>query len=424
MPLPFARIAPSAAFTQLVLSGCPMRLGIMGGTFDPLHNGHLRCAEQAMAQCGLDGVLLMPAGNPSFKQERGLAPAMKRLEWCRLAVADDVRFAVSDIEVLREGVTYTVDTLRVLREACPRNVELCFIMGADSAATLPRWHEAESLPALATYIVVSRPGHGLDAALRDELACAGFSVEYVEDLACDISSSDIRTRVEAGEGIGGLVPEVIRHLVERDPAYHPGVLGPAFFAARAAELAERVSESRLRHVMGVVDACERLARLYGVDERKARLAGLLHDWDKGYDDAGIRARVEELGLSAQLDAWVVSNMPQVLHGHTAACALAREFPSIPADVIQAVDRHTTADLGMQPLDMVVYIADAIEDGRRFGSLDDLRAAAGKVSLEELFFMTYEYWTQLILERRRQLHPDTIRIWNELVARRAVGKDGK
>lgn len=201
----------------------------------------------------------------------------------------------------------------------------------------------------------------------------------------------------------------------------PDALSDEFFDARAEELAHRVSEKRLRHVMGVVGAAEELACNYGVDARKARLAGLLHDWDKGLDDAQVTARVDELGLRGKLDPWVVSHMPAVLHGHTAAAALARDFPQIPADVLQAIDRHTAAAVDMTPLDMVVYIADAIEPNRRFGRIDELRALVGNVGLEELFFSTYEYWVFLLFERRKPLHPATITVWNAYVAKAAARK---
>lgn len=398
-----------------------MRLGLMGGTFDPIHEGHLACARAAQEACGLDRVLFIPAARPSFKRERHLAPAETRLELCRLALADEPCFDASDIELRRDGVTYTVDTLRELHAQMGNDVELYFIMGADAAASLPRWREAEKLASLAVYVVVSRPGQVLDADLRASLAKTGFKVVCVEGLRMDVSSSEVRARVAAGESLEGLVPEAVRSRVEAQPVYQgeADALSDAFFAARERELSARVSEKRLRHVKGVVAACERLAGLYGGDVRKARLAGLLHDWDKGYDDPGIRARVEELGMEAELDSWVVRNMPQVLHGHTAARALSREFPQIPEDVIQAVDRHTVAAVDMTKLDMIVYIADAVEEGRRFGRIDELRAAVGTADLEELFFLTYEYWTFLLFERRKQLHPETIRIWNTLVARRAA-----
>lgn len=198
-------------------------------------------------------------------------------------------------------------------------------------------------------------------------------------------------------------------------------LTDAFLAAREAELAGRVSPRRLEHIRGVAATARRLARTYGVDERKAYAAGLLHDWDKGLDDAGIRQRVRDLGLEEAIGPWVVENMPQVLHGPTAAADLGRRFPEIPADVLRAIERHTVAAEDMGPLDMVLYVADALEPGRQFGRIDELRAAEGAVDLEELFFLTYEYWVYLLLERRRMMHPDTIHIWNTYVARRAPKK---
>ncbi len=186
-------------------------------------------------------------------------------------------------------------------------------------------------------------------------------------------------------------------------------LSEAFFEARKAELSGRVSEKRFKHVMGVVKAAEKIARAYGVDVRRARLAGLLHDWDKGYDDEGIRKRAREVGIS--VDPWIFEHQPRLLHGPTAAAALGRAFPQIPADVLQAIDRHTTGEVDMTPLDMVLYCADALEENRRFGRVDELRALIGKATLEELFVAVLGYWTILIIEQGRTLHPRTVEVWN-------------
>ena len=182
-----------------------------------------------------------------------------------------------------------------------------------------------------------------------------------------------------------------------------------------------MSKKRFAHSLGVAETAEALAGLYGVDVRKAHLAGLVHDWDKGFDDDdGIRERVHELGLDERIAPEVVEKMPQVLHAHTAAAALAREFPSMPADVLQAIDRHTTAAVDMTPLDMVLYIADCLEPHRRCGeSLEPAAAAGGEGGAwKKLFLEVYEYWVYLlILSRQKPLHPDTIKVWNAY-ARRA------
>lgn len=411
-------------------SGKPARLGILGGTFDPIHLGHLRIAEEMRQALSLDGVLFIPAGVPVFKKDQQVTPASARLAQVIRATANNPHFGVCDWEVRREGDTYTVDTLRVLRQVYPAEVQLYFIVGADAAPTLPQWYKADELAHLATFAIAGgRPGAPDQQQVEHALTgVPSFSFEYVAVSALDISSSEVRMLAQEGKSIRYLVPECIRGELMRQ--WQPRLLGEdvqrshdegnpysdAFLEARRHELRQRVSERRFEHCEGVSDAAVMLARRYGVDEDAARLAGLLHDWDKGYDDEGIRARVAELGMEDELDPTIVANLPGTLHGFTAARALSREFPHIPHEVIQAIERHTVGAEDMEPLDMVLYIADAIEPSRQFGRIDELRALVGEVSLEELFFETYRYWTSLLLERNRPLYPDTIRIWNSYAAR--------
>ncbi|WP_080797009.1 bis(5'-nucleosyl)-tetraphosphatase (symmetrical) YqeK [Arabiibacter massiliensis] len=199
-------------------------------------------------------------------------------------------------------------------------------------------------------------------------------------------------------------------------------LSREFYEARERDLAQRLGRRRFEHTLGVADMAARLARLYGVDERKARLAGLLHDWDKSYDDEGIRARVRELGLAS--DPYVFEEMPQLLHGPTAAAALARAFPCLPRDVVQAIERHTAGAVGMTDLDMVVYVADALEPGRDYSGLDEIRALAGQVPLEELYLATFRQVFMNLVERRKRIHPQSIEIWNHYLARARNAAGGK
>ncbi len=189
-----------------------------------------------------------------------------------------------------------------------------------------------------------------------------------------------------------------------------------FYEARRAELETRVGPRRYKHSLGVADTAARLASLYGEDVRAARLAGVLHDWDKGYDDPGILARVDELGMEVSDE---LRSMPRVLHGMTAARALARDFPCIPPEVLQAIDRHTVGEVGMTELDMVVYIADALEPGRTGKTVEKLRKQMGKVPLRELFLEVYAYWVQLIMERHHPMYSRTTEIWNSYMPEQEV-----
>ena len=201
-----------------------------------------------------------------------------------------------------------------------------------------------------------------------------------------------------------------------EPAVVEGgdVLSDEFFEARRRDLEKRLKRSRYEHTLSVAETAVRLARLYGVDERKARLAGLLHDWDKNYDDDGIRRRVEELGL--QVDPYSFETMPPLLHGFTAAAALERMYPQLPRDIVRAIELHTTGAVGMTDLDMIVYVADAIEPGRTYGGLDGIRALVGDASLEELFLATFQHVLLNLVNRRKRVYPRTLEVWNHYVVR--------
>lgn len=193
-----------------------MRVGILGGTFNPPHLAHLVCAQEAHAQLGLDRVVLMPAGMPPHKQLSAGDPSpQQRYELCAAAVAGDDRFEVSRAELDRDGRSYTVDTLRLLRERAPQD-ELTFIVGGDMAASLPSWREPEALLSLATLAVAERAGAKRAAIERElaPLAGARERVSFFEMPRFDVSSSLVRERVAAGRPIRYLVPDAVAEAIE------------------------------------------------------------------------------------------------------------------------------------------------------------------------------------------------------------------
>ena len=197
-----------------------MKVGIYGGTFDPVHNGHLALAEAALAAFSLERVLFVPGHVTPFKIGVRTASAEDRLEMLRLAVAGRPHLGVSTIELDRGGVSYTVDTLEALRAAHP-DWDLWFLLGADSLPALGRWHRGADIPRLANVGTLRRPGIALPARLD------GFSPEVsrrllanVADGDCpDISSSEVRRRAAAGESLEGLVPEAVAEYIARRGVY-------------------------------------------------------------------------------------------------------------------------------------------------------------------------------------------------------------
>ncbi|HEX4010796.1 MAG TPA: nicotinate-nucleotide adenylyltransferase [Solirubrobacteraceae bacterium] len=200
-----------------------MRLGILGGTFNPPHLGHLVCAQEAYRELRLDQVMLIPAGVPPHKPVDAEPGPEHRLELCRLAIRDDDRFTVSDLELRRDGPSYTVDTLDILSTHVPSN-ELFLILGADIAAGLPQWYRAERVLELATVAVAKRRGTPKEAVQRalGQLG-AGDRATFFQMPRIGISSTMVRRRVRAGQPIRYFVPDGVVEYIERHGLYR----GPA-----------------------------------------------------------------------------------------------------------------------------------------------------------------------------------------------------
>jgi len=196
-----------------------VRVGILGGTFNPPHLGHLVCAQEAYIRLTLDRVMLIPAHIPPHKAIEDEPGAEHRLELCRLAVQGDARFSVSDIETTRKGASYTVDTLEELRSRAPDN-ELFLIVGGDIAAGLPEWHQPERVLSLATLAVAARRGTSA-SAIEDALATlsGGERTRFFEMPTIGLSSTMIRDRVQAAQPIKYLVPDAVADYIDRHGLY-------------------------------------------------------------------------------------------------------------------------------------------------------------------------------------------------------------
>jgi nicotinate-nucleotide adenylyltransferase len=192
------------------------RLGVMGGTFDPIHYGHLVTAEEALVQFALDAVVFVPTGRPWMKEEREVSPAEDRYLMTVIATASNPRFQVSRIEVDREGPTYTVETLRALAAEHP-DAELYFITGADAMLEILDWKEPDEVLSLAHFIAATRPGY--DLTRFESTAPRHSNVSLMSIPALAISSTDVRARVGEGRPIRYLVPEGVKSYVEKAGLY-------------------------------------------------------------------------------------------------------------------------------------------------------------------------------------------------------------
>ncbi|MDY3026997.1 MAG: nicotinate-nucleotide adenylyltransferase, partial [Candidatus Faecivicinus sp.] len=194
-----------------------MRIGIMGGTLDPVHNGHLQIARRVRAEMGLDGVMLLPAGDPPHKRRR--SDKLDRLEMARRAAAGEDGMFASDIEITRKGTTYTVDTLRALRERQPE-AEWVYIIGADTLNILESWRNFAEIAKMCAFAAVGRPGvQGAREHAEALKAQYGARIEILQAAGPEISSTGIRARVAEGKSIAGLVPEEVEAYIRERGMY-------------------------------------------------------------------------------------------------------------------------------------------------------------------------------------------------------------
>jgi len=198
-----------------------VNIGVMGGTFDPIHNGHLAMAQETRISLNLGRIVFVPAGQPWMKSARPLTPAVHRLEMVRLAIAPYPYFRLSRIEIDRAGPTYTIDTITELRAQLAVGDELYFILGWDSLAQLPQWRDVSRLIQLCRLVAIPRPGYSLPDLKLLESNIPGLSQRLVlmDKPVIDISATDIRDRVAQGLPISHLVPAPVEEYIKQHRLY-------------------------------------------------------------------------------------------------------------------------------------------------------------------------------------------------------------
>ena len=338
-----------------------MRIGILGGAFDPVHEGHLAVAGAAKAALDLDRVLLLPSGTPPYKRVR--ASRDERMEMVRLACRGREGLEPCDLECRRPGTTYTVDTMKALRQAHSGDT-FVYILGADALKNLDQWRGLDEIARMTGFAAVKRPGEAWPEALP-----GGVSVTFTDIEGPELSSGDVRRRVAEGGSLAGMVPEAVAEYIRDQGLY--------LCDYNEDEILERLRKTitlhRWHHTLGVADTAQHLAARCGVDPRRARLAGLLHDCAKSLPYGELRRLTEQYVPDtdeAELDA------EPVLHAPAGMVLARRDYGVRDAAILQAIRRHTLGGPDMTAMDALIYVSDFIEPGRRpFPGLETARAAA-------------------------------------------------
>ena len=349
------------------------RIGIYGGTYNPPHIGHLRAAEYAIEALALDRLLLIPTGVSPHKEMAAGASASDRLELLRLSAKGIERAEVSDIEIRREGRSYTVDTLRTIKAEHPDS-QLYLLMGTDMFTSFLTWREPEEIMKLATLAVFCRGEKGERARIEDQksaLDALGARVELVENPVTAISSTDLRRMLVFGCADPFLMPGVDDY-IRANGLYGTGKDRKNLSMEELeTEVVSLLNPNRVAHVLGCRDCAIELARLYGENEVDAARAGLLHDITKAIDGPLQLTLCAEYGMI--LDTFSRS-FPKTLHALTGSLVAKRIFGEN-ENVVSAICHHTTGRADMTLLEKIIYIADYVERNRDFPGVEEMRRLA-------------------------------------------------
>ncbi len=385
------------------------RIGVYGGTFDPIHLGHMAAARAAAKALKLDKLLLVPAGDPPHKlRDPNGADGAHRLEMTRIA-ADrmqlDVPVKVSSLELQRGGKSYTSDTLRVLHEKHPK-AELILLMGSDMFLTLHQWHEPEVICALSRICAFHREKDGLQDAFAvqktalERMYCAKVDIIPIPEVI-EISSTDIRAQLQNGSRPSALEESVYGYIL-RNGLYgtHADLKALDWTALRACSYS-MIQARRIPHVRGVEETAVRLAKRWGADENAARAAAILHDCTK-YDTLQ-----EQLSWSEKygimLDG-LERTSDKLMHSKTGAAIAQAEY-GMPFDVVEAIRWHTTGKAGMNLLEKILYIADYMEPTRDFDGVERLRNLV-ETDLDAAVMLGLEMSIEDLTQRNIPVHPNT------------------
>ena len=379
------------------------RLGILGGTFNPVHSGHISMAKAAMKAAKLDRVLMLPDGVPPHKT--GIASAEDRWRMLCAAVAQEPGLEPCRLELDRGGVTYTVDTLTGLHSSLPK-AELYYIIGADTLMELHNWRFFERVLALCTFLVVPRvcdhtPGE-IDAERR-RLTGLGGKFISVDMPPVGVSSREVR------EAIRQDLPTPLLPVPVREYAQLMGLYGcePRIIESEVwmGPLFNDLSRKRFAHTLAVASTARSLALIHHVDAHKAEVAALLHDCAKCLPLAEMQRVARRGGRYVEPELLESDNL---LHS-VAGAALAKDKYGVsdPA-VLDAIASHTTGHADMSPLAMVVYLADKIEPTRQsYPTLDKVRMLAS-LSLERAMLASVEGTAAHVESKGKgRLHPRTL-----------------
>lgn len=390
----------------------PRRIAMFGGSFNPIHNAHTNVAAAFIKKLKLDKLIFIPTAIPPHKSDAEIINAEHRLEMCRLAAETMKKADVSDIEIKRSGKSYTVDTLKQLKELYPDS-ELYLITGADMFLTIQDWRSPEEIFSLAVICTVPRDDADYVRLRKHEikLNTMGAKTVLYDIRRMDVSSTDIRKRIYNDEDVSKYVDKKVASYIYSNYLYMDK--SKINYDRFDRVIKARMGEKRYIHSVNVAKEAQRLAKKYGADIEKAKLAGMLHDITKETNPEQQLQIIENSNIILK----DVEKFSQKLWHAIAGAAFVRDVIGInDEDVINAIRYHTSGRAGMSLLEKVVFIADFTGAERNYDGVEKMRSLAEK-SLEDAMEFGLSFSISDLAQRKLAIDPNSVMCYNEIVMRK-------
>ena len=392
-----------------------MKIGLLGGTFDPIHQAHIDLALGFAEALSLDRVILMPTGIPPHKLKPNTASADHRLAMCRLAAKPHPLLTVSDMEIRRGGASFTADTLAALDAEMPGNTWY-LLMGADMFMTLGTWNRFEEIARRAVLCSAPRPPYTLPQmqAYATELERFGASCFLMPAVLPAISSTAIRTEVQNGETPLQDLPPAVAAYIRANHLYKDVM----FMENRTTDeqfieiIRGRLSDRRFHHSLCVAEEAERLAKRYGANPAKAKTAGILHDILKDTAPQTLLQMMQDFGI---LLSDVERSAQKLWHAMAGAAFVEQVLGLKDPEIVDAIRYHTTAKANMSLLATVLYLADFTSADRDYEDVDEMRRLVDVGILPAMRY-ALSYTICDLVNRQVAVHPDTLAAYNEIVGK--------
>lgn len=390
-----------------------MRIGVYGGTFNPPHLGHKHLAMQIRQAAKLDKIIIIPVFSPPHKSSNEVADGFHRMEMCRILFNEDF-FEISDIELNREGKSYTFDTICQLKEIYSKD-ELFLIMGSDMLLCFDSWYRYMDILNMVTLCAASRGD--ADFSVLEEYARTTLNLDTnrneivisnIEPMKC--TSSEIRYCILNGGEIVDLVSPEIDRYIKLNLIYDTP------FLEYKKLLRKKLDDFRFYHSLNVAESAKELAFWYGESKEdsyleKAYLTGLLHDCMKNADKNEMLQMIEKGGIILNR---VELNNPKLWHAIAGSVFVQNNLGITDPEIVSAIRYHTTGRAGMSVFEKIIYIADYISYERDYPDVDEMRLLTQIKGLDEAALYSLQYSLTSLSKNKRLIHNDSLDFYNELI----------